>query len=361
MSRSVLVFSLLAAMVAACGTPIEAEELASTAAAVRDGTPEGVGVLALIGDPATDVALLDVPVGLDRRAAENIVARRNGADGVVGTADDKPFRTIGALDAVPYVGPAAFQKLIAYAAANGFVPAGSDLLGVYDNVAFSVDEAEATLELVNSAEHAYLDDTLRLDRRAADSIVAAQPIATVLELSELGYVGESALNKLKQAAGGSADGGQAVVSALEAAVEGLYHMSESDYPFDVVTVSGGGDSPITADNIKDRIASIYVEHDETTPLAAREVEVRSLEEFFARYTEIGDYWEPEQLEAAPKFQAVYEILRDRLLDAQVYRLGYRYRSGSYTSPHLSGAIDVFIVGRSHDGHLVGLYTISVET
>lgn len=62
--------------------------------------------------------VLDHDVGLDRRAADGIVLRRDGADGVAGTADDAPFATIAELDAVPYVGPAALDALLAWAEAN---------------------------------------------------------------------------------------------------------------------------------------------------------------------------------------------------------------------------------------------------
>jgi hypothetical protein len=361
MSRA---FVALALSLAACGGGDQevAEPLAATSAPVRNGTPEGVGLLAFLDDDGTTFELLDGPVGLDRRAAKNLVAHRDGADRARGTADDNPFDSVEEVDEAPQVGPSTLEKLLSYASANGFVPEGNDVLGIYDGVGFTVNEAAATLELANAAEHGRLDDEIGLDRRAADSIVAGRPIPTVLALSELSYVGGSALGKLKEAAGGSVtDDGASVRDALAAGAEGLWHQSESDYSFVAVLVEGAGETSITADDIKDRIASIYVERPDETPLAEREVEVRELSEFFERYTQPWDYWEPEQHEAAPKFLALQHILEERLMDAKVYRLGHRYHSDSYLSPFLSGAIDVYIVGRSHDGHLVGLWTISVET
>ncbi|MCB9677498.1 MAG: hypothetical protein H6737_20485 [Alphaproteobacteria bacterium] len=168
--------------------------------ALVDGSPEAHGVLALLNDAGTTVDLLDDDAGLDVRAARGLVARRDGADGRQGTADDRPYTSIAEVDAVKYVGPAALDRLSAYAQAAGWVLHDDDLLGVYDGVAFTVAEADATLRLANEAEHAWLDDTLGLDSRAADGIVAARPIADLAALAAVPYVGESALRRLRQAA-----------------------------------------------------------------------------------------------------------------------------------------------------------------
>ena len=68
-----------------------------------DGSVEAGGILALVNDDATTSAVLDAPTaqggaGLDRRAADNIVAAR-------------PFADLAQLDAVPFVGPATCQAL----------------------------------------------------------------------------------------------------------------------------------------------------------------------------------------------------------------------------------------------------------
>ena len=115
-----------------------------------------------------------------------------------GTRDDRAFETIEQVDAVPWVGPAAIARLVAFAEGNGWVPSGGDVLGVYDDVAFTVDEAEATLALVNQAAHAVLDDDIDLDKRAADGIVAARPIATMTALAAVYYVGPSAMLALRE-------------------------------------------------------------------------------------------------------------------------------------------------------------------
>ena len=65
-------------------------------ACVALGSPEAVGMLAFVNDPTTTFQILDAPhsaggVGLDRRAAQGIIAAR-------------PIADLAALDAVPFVG-----------------------------------------------------------------------------------------------------------------------------------------------------------------------------------------------------------------------------------------------------------------
>ena len=52
--------------------------------------------------------------GVHSRAAKNIIAERDGADGKPGTADDVVFESIQALDAVPWVGPRAFEQIVTH-------------------------------------------------------------------------------------------------------------------------------------------------------------------------------------------------------------------------------------------------------
>ncbi len=206
MKRAALLLTLCATAGTAtlgCRGEDAAQSLDATStgqAAILDGTPESVGVLGFLNAPTTTFLVLDEQVPLDRRAAENLIAHRDGADGVPGTADDNPFDDIAEVDDVPYVGPATLAKLLAFARAEGFVPEGEDLLGVFDNVAFTVNEATATLALVNTATYDHLDVELALDRRAVDSIFAARELKSLLQLSELYYVGQSAMLKLRDAA-----------------------------------------------------------------------------------------------------------------------------------------------------------------
>jgi len=165
-----------------------------------EGTPEGVGLVEFINDEDTTFEVLDITVGLDRRAAGNLVAHRDGGDRAWGTTDDDIYNTVDEIDAVRFVGPRTIDRMIGFAAKAGWVPGAEDILGIYDGVSFTVDQAAATLELANSLTLDELDYDLGLHARAAESIALAQPIATIDELSRLYYVGRSALTELKDVA-----------------------------------------------------------------------------------------------------------------------------------------------------------------
>lgn len=199
MTRRKLALPLALATVAACtvDAPDHRAEVAHATETIVHGSPEAIGALAFLNDGATTLDVLDHDVALPSHAATKLVAHRDGPDATFGTSDDDPYDDLYEVLGVKYVGPARLEDIVAYAAANGWVPEGDELLGVYDEVPFTAAEAEATLSLVNDASLTMLDDTIGLDARAAESIADAQPIATVLELSELYFVGTSALTKLK--------------------------------------------------------------------------------------------------------------------------------------------------------------------
>jgi hypothetical protein len=165
-----------------------------------EGTPEGVAVLAMLNAESTTLEVLDQDVPLDRRAAGNLIAHRDGGDRLWGTSDDDIFSNMDEVDRVRFVGDKSIDRLVVYASRTGWVPGGADLLGVYDGVSFTVEEADATLELVNSVSAEVLDDDLALNSRAVESIMRARPLETVDSLSRLYYVGGSALRTLKASA-----------------------------------------------------------------------------------------------------------------------------------------------------------------
>jgi phosphatidylserine/phosphatidylglycerophosphate/cardiolipin synthase-like enzyme len=166
-------FSLVFVVNLACGP----ELYDSSSSAVRSGTPEGDAVLALVNDVQTNVDRLDAV--LDRRAATGIVSRR-------------PFRSIEALDQVPYVGAAALDALLELARAEGYLMENGPLT--------EAARARVILSVVNDANVTVevLDDDVDLDVRAARAIVSARPIADLDALDALPYVGEQALEKILQ-------------------------------------------------------------------------------------------------------------------------------------------------------------------
>jgi hypothetical protein len=181
------------------GDDYASDDLAEVRASTSpwDGTPEGEALLDFINDEATTADVLDFDVPLDRRAAGNIIAHRDGGDRLWGTTDDDIYNSVEEIDKVRFVGGRSLVRMVDYAAGLGLVPTDGDILGTYDGVTFSVEEAYATVDFINRVDHDVLDFELGLDARAVRSIVEARPVDTVQELAGLYYVGKSALNVLR--------------------------------------------------------------------------------------------------------------------------------------------------------------------
>ena len=128
-----------------------------------------------------------------------------------------------------------------------------------------------------------------------------------------------------------------ILTALARAVEGLWFMSESDYPFETVRLD------MT---------------DEPGPESLRElagaegnvsVEMRQVEEFFREGAAVRVTGEGPNKTAGPaSFADVVRVLKENLADIRVYRVG-------------EINIPVYVIGRSGSGTWMGLQTRVVET
>jgi hypothetical protein len=164
----------LALCATACAAkPAETDPDALSLSLVEPGSPEARGIVSFVNDPSTTHELLDVEVGLDVRAARGLI-------------DGRPFTTLDEVDAVPWVGRVALEKLLAWAESGGFVSAGGEA------------RERAILGLVNHADttFALLDQDVGLDRRAAENIMAARPFANLAQLDAVAWVGPAALDAL---------------------------------------------------------------------------------------------------------------------------------------------------------------------
>jgi len=438
-SLSLALLSLTLGALSACAAP-EAPVGTSQAAASTTPAASDAAILALVDYPDTDDTLLDVTIKLDSRAAKNVLAVRNGPDGIYPSADDKPFTTLAALDAVPYVGASAISKLRAYAAAHP-APAGV----VVETVSFSGWQASAVVWGVNRATLAELDAFL--DSRAAKALVAGRPFTTVAEMGPVAYVGTSALTALRAQAtgwwnaskapgfvldattlandaellkeslaedegftefltslGGGKDEGVAIVAALEkeidvlvgplvgtsytdgdaaeAAVDAaapvkdltraggwsylesigvtppaaltcvasfettviphlgaLLFMSESDRPFDAVAYPGAGTTAPTADSVLTLVGA---------PPGST-AEIRATDDYYVAFEPSGSTADPA---AGSAVQAAFTA---QLTDV-VYVAVFAPAGSVDTS-----LVDVYLVGRTTCGDLVGIHAIAVET
>jgi hypothetical protein len=113
MKRSLLLLSPFV-LGLACGTQntqFETDHLALNDQSIT-------AILTVVNDPQVSFEMLDIDIGLDRRAATNIVDYRNGGDDIASTADDRQFQTIQELDSVSYVGNSPLSALLNYALTN---------------------------------------------------------------------------------------------------------------------------------------------------------------------------------------------------------------------------------------------------
>ena len=118
----VLVLPILTSLlVAACGSGGEdvdssEEDISSRYAGLKEGSDAACAVRRLANEATEEV--LDREVKLDARAATNIVRFRAGADGKLGTHDDRWFSSLEKLDNVPWVGRSGWAKLKTFAKAH---------------------------------------------------------------------------------------------------------------------------------------------------------------------------------------------------------------------------------------------------
>ena len=175
-----LSFVLFFALASSCGSEnlfdAQSHEQ-SQAIAFEDA--QSRALLAFVNDAQTSVSILDHDAGIDSRAANNIVRRREQSGA---------FENIAALDAVSYVGKRALELMLDYALAHGY---GGEV---------SVDESErALLALVNdlTLDVDFFDDTVGIDSRAAQNIIAERPFANEAALDAVSYVGKSVLARLR--------------------------------------------------------------------------------------------------------------------------------------------------------------------
>lgn len=119
--RHLLAPLVAASLVVACGVTSGDSDSADEAISTRfggivPGSDQACAVLRVMNE-ASEVDL-DRSVGIDKRAAAAALALRAGPDAKLGTDDDGWFAKLDDVDAIPQIGPAAFRKLKAFAAAN---------------------------------------------------------------------------------------------------------------------------------------------------------------------------------------------------------------------------------------------------
>ena len=122
-----------------------------------------------------------------------------------------------------------------------------------------------------------------------------------------------------------------IIIQLKQATADLLWLSESDYPFEIVTWAKGIE-----------LSSLALFKD------AGAVESISVNDFFAPALIVEDWYEAEELATVDRYKLLLQTIESNLTQLKVFRLH-------------SVEIDVYIIGKTPDGDVVGLKTTIVET
>lgn len=85
-----------------------------------EDSPTAYGMLRVVNE--LGFAALDRDVGLDRQAAQSILAHRMGLDGYLGTADDRYVEDLAELDALYWLGEQNLWTIQRFALREGYAP-----------------------------------------------------------------------------------------------------------------------------------------------------------------------------------------------------------------------------------------------
>ena len=126
-----------------------------------------------------------------------------------------------------------------------------------------------------------------------------------------------------------------LLQQLQAAIDGLQWMSESDFPFEVVQWPQAAEpTPEVVLKLTDRAPE--------TP-----VQTEAIESFFEWAIQPQDWHGPEETATVERYKTLLQLLQAHLQDPQVYRLG-------------EVNVAIYILGKA-DEELIGVKTQAVET
>ncbi len=129
----------------------------------------------------------------------------------------------------------------------------------------------------------------------------------------------------------------AAINALKHAAKGLLYQSETDAPFEFFEWECS-DANLTPATVR-RLGK----HKPSDP-----VQELALTDFFADLTEDQDWHGRKEKADVKKYRELEKTVRKNLADATVFRVG-------------ETEIDIYIAGKTSEGHWAGLKTRAVET
>ena len=154
------ILTTLICTVPACTTADEVEDGIDDAfpngkadGGIDEGSPEALGVLALVNDKSLTATKLKSAAGITIRVSNNITRHRDGADLAPNTPDDDPFDTLAELDAIPYVGPATLNALLEAARDRGLVSMGAKIDVIFSPQPAASSHNARIAQMIRDAKH----------------------------------------------------------------------------------------------------------------------------------------------------------------------------------------------------------------
>jgi len=128
-----------------------------------------------------------------------------------------------------------------------------------------------------------------------------------------------------------------ILAALREATDDLLYMSESDEPFELVDWPEARGEP-HGEGL--RKCAGYEQKDTVAEL--------SLDDFFEQLTEEKKWHSEAERRDVHRYRKLKSVIENQLSSAKVFRIG-------------ETQVDIFIVGRTPEGHWAGVKTKAVET
>jgi uncharacterized protein YegP (UPF0339 family) len=147
-----------------------------------------------------------------------------------------------------------------------------------------------------------------------------------------------------------------IKTQIEKAADGLTYISESDFPFTFVSAPLSGD--ISEEAVRAAFADLVDnDADADKPLADLAAMTETWDDWKKAEHSCQDKGDPESMVICTKMRNFEAVLEANLSDLQVFYFGANGEPG-----HIDGtAVSVFIVGRSPEGNMVGVWTIAIWT
>ena len=140
-----------------------------------------------------------------------------------------------------------------------------------------------------------------------------------------------------------------MIGKLEELTNGLLWLSESDYPWRIVTWESQLDEENSEEAIAKLDAQIRNQLAEINPdQDPNQIESQELDDCFQEAITSKDWYAEEELAECQRYQDLVNFLENFLSGVRVYRLG-------------EVEVKIYVLGQTPSNNILGIETISVET